>query len=254
MARGDRRARTIAELQPYIERARRFSGWTFDMVRQTPLGPDYPWDYEAIAREHARPGGWLLDIGTGGGEVLSRIVAGLDVRAVATEEWHGNAPVAQRRLAPLGVAVLAARSTSLPFREGSCDLVLSRHEEFDPEALARLLRPGGAIVTQQVGPSYWEEQRQFFPRRTEWGDHFAQYTHAFAAAGLRVRAQRHERKMAYETLGDVVFMMLVTPWELPDFDPIAEIDQLLAMEDALRTEDGIVFTEPRYLIVAERPV
>jgi SAM-dependent methyltransferase len=253
MEGSDRRARTIAELQPYIQRAGQFSGWTFDMVRQTPLGPDYPWDYEAIAREHARPGGWLLDIGTGGGEVLSRIVAGLDVRAVATEEWHVNVPVAQRRLAPLGVRVMGARSESLPFREATFDLALSRHEGFDPHAFARLVRPGGAIVTQQVDPSYWKEQRRFFPRRTEWGDHFTEYTAAFEAAGLAVRTQRHERQMAYATLGDVVFMMLVTPWEVADFDPVAEIDQLLAMEDALRTPDGIVFTEGRHLIVAERP-
>jgi hypothetical protein len=60
--------------------------------------------------------------------------------------------------------------------------------------------------------------------------------------------------MAYETLGDVVFMMLVTPWEVEDFDPVAEIDDVLAMEDALRTPDGIVFTEGRYLIDAERPL
>jgi SAM-dependent methyltransferase len=146
-----RRRRTLAELQPYIQRARSFSGWTFDDLRQKRLTPDYPWDYEAIARERAGRARTLLDIGTGGGEVLSRILDGLTVRAVATEEWSVNVRVAQARLAPLGVPVLPARSEErrLPFRDAAFDLVLSRHEGFDPDDLARLVAPGGAIITSR---------------------------------------------------------------------------------------------------------
>ena len=47
--------------------------------------------------------------------------------------------------------------------------------------------------------------------------------------------------------------MLVTPWEVPDFDPESEIDTLLAMEDEYGGEEGIVLTEHRYLMTAEMP-
>ena len=48
-------------------------------------------------------------------------------------------------------------------------------------------------------------------------------------------------------------MLLISPWTVPDFDAAADIDALLALEDAQRTPDGIVLTEPRYLIVAHKP-
>ena len=48
-------------------------------------------------------------------------------------------------------------------------------------------------------------------------------------------------------------MLLVAPWEVPDFDPVAEIDTLLTLDDALRTGQGTVLTESRYIIQAHRP-
>ena len=97
-----RRARTLAELQPYIDRARAFSGWTFDGLNVRRFGPPLPWDYELLAHDYACRARAVLDLGTGGGEVLARIVAGIGARVVATEEWHVNAPIAAGRLRPLG--------------------------------------------------------------------------------------------------------------------------------------------------------
>ena len=93
---------------PFIERARTFSGWNFDDLRRhAPLrSARTPWDYVALAREHAASIGRVIDLGTGGGEVYSRIVAGCAARFVASEEWHVNAPVARDRLRPLGVDVV----------------------------------------------------------------------------------------------------------------------------------------------------
>ena len=54
-------------------------------------------------------------------------------------------------------------------------------------------------------------------------------------------------------LSDLVFMLLVAPWEAPGFDPERDVDTLIAIEDALRREEGIVLTEPRYLIRAHKP-
>jgi hypothetical protein len=64
--------------------------------------------------------------------------------------------------------------------------------------------------------------------------------------------QEHDWRAAYASLGDFVFMMLVTPWEWPSFDPERDIDALMALEEAVRTDDGLVLTLSRYLLVAER--
>jgi SAM-dependent methyltransferase len=248
----DHRSETLRHLQPYIQRAKGFSGWSLHDVDVRPLEPGPPWDYEAIARDQVSRARAVLDQGTGGGEVLSRVIDGLSARVVATEPWVVNAPVARRRLAPLGVRVVRCSSLHLPFGDAGFDLVLDRHEELDPAEVARVLRPGGWVVTQQVGHDDWAELWRFFPDRHEFGDHFRAYSDGFRAAGMAVAATKHYRKVAFRTLGAVVFMLLLTPWWVPGFDPQREIDALLALEDALRSDEGIVLTESRYLITAEK--
>ncbi len=247
-------SRTLAELQPYVERARAFSGWTFRDVAVRHPGAPIPWDYEALARERARRARSILDLGTGGGEVFARIIAGTDARAVATEEWHVNAPVAGNRLRPLGASLVRADSLRLPLGAESFDLVIDRHEALDPREAARVLAPGGTIITQQCGPDDWPELRRFFPRKTRFDDHFAAYQRGFAEAGLTIdEARWHEAPAAFGALGDLVYMLLIAPWDIPGFDPAADIEALLSLEDALRTPDGIVLTEQRYLIIAHKP-
>ncbi|HET9017432.1 MAG TPA: hypothetical protein VFN57_17655 [Thermomicrobiaceae bacterium] len=116
-----------------------------------------------------------------------------------------------------------------------------------------MLRPGGRVVTQQVDRDNWRELRPFFPGKQDFGDHFVTYGDAFAAAGLHVVGERHSRLVAYATLGDFVLLLLVAPWEIPGFDPLRDIDALLAFADSCRSPEGIVVTESRYLLVAQKP-
>jgi SAM-dependent methyltransferase len=243
----------LAQIRPYVERARAFSGWAFDGldIRHLDAGP--PWDYEALARKYAGRSRSVVDLGTGGGEVLSRIVPGVEARVVATEEWAVNAPIAARRLAPLGVGVVRADSLRLPFAEGAFDLVLDRHEALTPADVARVVARGGTVLTQQVGNDNWPEFRQFV-ETVVFPDHFNIYQQGFAAAGLTIEDARwHEERVAFGSLGDVAYMMMVSPWSYPGFDAARDIERLLELEDALRTPDGIVVTESRYVIVARKP-
>lgn len=246
----DERAKALRRLQPYVERARHFSGWTLGDVNVRALEPGPPWDYEALARERADRAASVLDMGTGGGERLSRIVAGLRCRVMATEEWHVNAPVAHQLLAPLGIPVIHCESVQLPFADAAFDLVLNRHEELDPAEAARVLLPGGCIVTQQIGRDNWQELGQFFPRMQESGDVLGMYTSGFEGLGMTVSRANHNRKVAYATLGDLVYMLLISPWTIPGFDPEQDIEALLALEEACGTAEGIILTESRFLITA----
>jgi SAM-dependent methyltransferase len=181
------------------------------------------------------------------------LIAGFRGRAVATEEWHVNAPIAARRLAAVGAAVVRANTGSLPFADAAFDLVLSRHEAIAPSEVARVLAPGGTVLTQQVW-SHRNELSRFFPRRTDYGDHFSAYQVGFRAAGLQViDAREHETPVAYANLGEYVYLLLVAPFDLPDFDPLgADLPALLAMEAALTTPNGFVLTEGSYIIEARK--
>ena len=244
----------LAELRPYVDKARRMKGWSIDMQRVN-LGPETPWSYNERARELLSGAGVVLDMGTGGGERFSRICDGFDARAVATEAWPPNVPVAAARLAPLGISVLHAHGLRLPLADDGIDLVLNRHEELDPADVARVLGPGGRVLTQQIGRNYWRELTTVFPRAVPGsGDLFQCYRDGFRDAGLVLTdAREHDQSVAYHSLGDIVYMLTISPWEVPDFDLERDIDALLALERACRREEGVVLTHSNFVMEAEKP-
>jgi SAM-dependent methyltransferase len=242
-----------------------FAGWDFpDMKHPVLLEAGPPWDYGALVREYSSRASSALDLGTGGGEFVAGMRDGLPERVVATEEWHVNAPIAYGRLQPLSVDTVWCRSLFLPFRGETFDLVFDRHEELAPAEVARVLRPGGTIVTQQVGPENWRELQRYFggatagnrgdSRLTDYGDIRSEYTRGFAASGLTVlRSEQHDYKVAYASLADFVFMLLIVPWTIPDLDVERDLELLLQLEQDFSTKDGLVLTWSRFLIVATKP-
>lgn len=243
----------LAELEPYIAQARRFSGWDLD-VHEIPLEPGPPWSYEELVRSYGQRASAAIDLGTGGGEFLSRVRASLPPFVVATEEWQVNAPIARDRLSPLGIPVVHGSSLQLMFRDASFDLVLDRHEALNPAEVARVLRPGGTVVTQQMGRNLWQELRRYFPYMTDFGDLLHDYTDGFRRAGLGVsQRMEHDQRIAYPTLGELVYLMLLAPWQFPGFDPERELDALRAVERELGCEQGIALTMSHFLIVAHKP-
>jgi SAM-dependent methyltransferase len=245
---------TRNRIRPFVERAHRFSGWRLDEFTPRPLEPRPPWSYETRAAELLREAKSVLDMGTGGGELLETLSASFRGRAVATEPWSVNAPVAAARLGPHGISVVQCSSLQLPFRDASFDAVLNRHEELDPAEVARVLYARGSVLTQQIGRDRWRELRPFFPRMQDFGDLFHRYENGLKDYGLTiVQARSHEWKAVYRGLGDIVFLLCVAPWEITEFDPLGgDLPALLAAEKALSTDQGIVLTESRFLLEAKR--
>jgi SAM-dependent methyltransferase len=128
-----------------------FQGWDFSYLTGRWLEREPHWSYEAIMREALVGVGSLLDMGTGGGEFLASL-APLPADTAATEGYAPNVPLARQRLAPLGIEVAAmSDDDALPFADGRFDLVINRHEFYDPIEVYRVLKPGGLFITQQVG-------------------------------------------------------------------------------------------------------
>lgn len=248
------RSRAIDSLRPYVERARHFSGWSFSSGSWRRLDAAPPWNYGSLVCEAAKSARSVLDMGTGGGEFLAEVSSSLPDRVVATEEWKVNVPVAKKRLAKFAIEVVECRSVELAFKDGSFDLVLNRHEDLEPSEVARVLSPGGRVITQQIGRDNWKELRKYFQRTTDPGDHRGRYAKAFQAAGLKLDTNlSHDCKVAYATLGDFVFMLTVTPWTIPDFNLDGDVDALLSLDRECHTENGLELTESRFLIIAHKP-
>ena len=142
----------------------------------------------------------------------------------------------------------------LPFHDACFDLVLNRHDELDPANVARILSPGGSFLTQQVGHDNWQELRAFFLRQTDFDLKFDRYQKGFLAAGLAIeRAETHDTPVACRSLGDLVYLLTATPWTVPGSDLEADLNTLLALEQALYKDDHIVLTNSRYIIEAHKP-
>ena len=112
------------------EAAAPFEGWDFAYLngRMTAAEPD--WDYLALARAAVSRSHDVLDVATGGGEILSTL-GPFPGRVTASEGYVPNLAVARRRLAPLGITVVQANTASgMPFADATFDLVITDHVRF----------------------------------------------------------------------------------------------------------------------------
>jgi protein-L-isoaspartate O-methyltransferase len=119
-------------------------GWDFSWFagRATEQRPS--WGYAKLLAERVPKAEAVLDIQTGGGEVLASIPAAPPVLA-ATESWPPNLEIARRNLARLGATVVhVGDSADLPYPPAHFDLVVSRHPVSTRwDEVHRVLCPGG---------------------------------------------------------------------------------------------------------------
>jgi hypothetical protein len=71
--------------------------------------------------------------------------------------------------------------------------------------------------------------------------------------GYRVEVQRHQFRVAFPSLASLVQFLVVAPWTVPEFSVERDLQALRAIERELKTPDGIVFSDGRYLIRADKP-
>jgi SAM-dependent methyltransferase len=131
-------------------------GWDFSWFEGRATEQRPSWGYSRLLIERVGRADAVLDVQTGGGEVFAEVLERakrLPERLAATEPWPPNVEIARRKLGRFGADVVeVADESPLPFEEGSFDLVVSRHPVLTvwPE-VARVLSPGGAYFSQQVG-------------------------------------------------------------------------------------------------------
>ena len=196
----------------------------------------------------------MLDLDTGGGELLASLAPPAG-RTVAVEGWAPNVDVATHRLAPLGVEVVAAQAADrLPLPDRTFDLVLNRHGRLCAPEIARVLRPGGRLLTQQVGSDDCTDLNTALDapptHPTPWN--LAIATAALTAAGLRVvDAQEARPTLTFADIGAVVFHLRMVAWQVPDFDLRRYDGPLRRLHAAIQRDGHCRVRTHRFLLVAE---
>ncbi|GAA4422243.1 hypothetical protein GCM10023169_16330 [Georgenia halophila] len=239
-------------------------GWDFSALDGRMSESAVPWDLDASYRETLDGARSVLDMGTGGGEFLLRFRDVLPQDTTAAEGWEPNAPVARAALAPHGFEVVQfgqpdddPAPARMPFPDGRFDVVLNRHEAYHPAEVARVLRPGGTFVTQQVGGGELAELAAVTgvcPSVPQI--RYEEFRDALAGAGLEV-VDGAEWSGTYEftDVAAVVAYLQMVPWQGPaDFSVDRYVRALLALHDAGPAHgEPVRLSRKRFWLRARKP-
>jgi SAM-dependent methyltransferase len=236
-----------------------FSGWDFAHIEGRKIEEAPPPWYPARAAELMRSARSVVDLDTGGGERLLELRPYWPARVWATEGYAPNVKLATERLTPLGVQVVAVESRDdvlLPFEDASFDLVLNRHGGCLPmPEIARVLAPGGALLTQQVHGQTLIDLLTHFGASPQWPEATpAYYIPRIAAAGLELMTLRaYEGAEIFADVGALVYFLRAIPWLVPGFSVATHAEPLLALHARVMRGEPLRFGTRGYLIEARRP-
>ena len=224
------------------------AGWDFSWFEGRATEERPAWGYARLLSERLRRAQAVLDIQTGGGEVLAGALraaaagrpetgaTGRPEVIAATESWPPNVALALRSLTPLGGEVAEmADDGVLPFPPGSFDLVVSRHpaEVVWPE-IARVLKPGGAYFSQQVGAGSNRELTDFMmgPQPVDPSRSPQVAVAEATAAGLEVVDLREQAlRVEFFDVAAVVHFLKKVLWTVPGFTVAGYREPLARMHE-----------------------
>lgn len=232
----DRFERLLAESQSHG-----FSGWDFSWLQNRLVEESPPWDYKQEVVRELPSVKSLLDLGTGGGELPSSL-GPFPEQTYVTEGYPPNATVARDRLKPLGIDVIRTyaedntaepQSGVLPFRTGTFDMVIDRHESFVAKEVYSVLKRGGVFLTQQVGSAHFPELNEFLgASKTEavWNLRVAR--RQITEAGPYVTTGREAQlESQFQDVGAVIYLLLAVPWQLEGFSVNGYFDKLKKLHE-----------------------
>jgi hypothetical protein len=244
------------------EYAEPFAGWDFAYLkgRWEPEGKP-PWDYAETVNGYLNSAASLLDVDTGGGEVLAGLLAasGFSGPICALEAYAPNVPVARKQLASFGARVLDISEQAAKLEDDAFDLVIDRHGgSLSPEEIFRVLKLGGHYITEQIGEQTNRELRDLFncdqvlmADRSHNADEASQ---VFRSLGFTIdKIAEHLDHVRFLDAGALVYYLKAVPWEVPGFTIQENSEGLVQLHrSSLELGFAVDATYHTYLLVARK--
>jgi SAM-dependent methyltransferase len=236
------------------ERGAQIHGWDFSHLDGRWDVQATEWKYEDIVMRYLKKSDRLLDMDTGGGEILLRFGHPYEQTSV-TEGYAPNVELCRQKLSPLGIDVHCVTDYgTLPFENESFDIVINRHGSYDVSEVRRVLREGGIFITEQIG----EQNGNAFSERLidDYSSSFAGWnldncSNALKDAGFHIdTACENFPAMRFFDVGALVWYAKIIEWEYPGFSVDTCFDKLCEAEKEIQQTGEIAGNAHLFMIVA----
>ncbi len=233
-----------------------FSGWDFGYLAGRMVEHPLPWDYRQLVTAKMRQAGSMLDMDTGGGELLASLQP-LPPQTCACEGYAPNVPIARARLEPLGVRVIGQQGAGvLPFDDGTFDLVTNRHGGYWVAELERILKQHGGFITQQVGGRNCIRlnemlQDEVYFQYAYWTLDYA--LRQFEGSGFEIVDQREAYpEVDFHDIGAVVYLLKAVSWQVDDFSIETYREKLGGIHNIIQETGKFTVLAHRFYIEARK--
>ncbi|WP_019412964.1 class I SAM-dependent methyltransferase [Paenisporosarcina sp. TG20] len=239
------------------EFSRGMKGWDFSYLKGRTEEDSLPWDYGEIIRKYIGPADNLLDMGTGGGEVLLTLNHPYELTSV-TEGYLPNLELCEKKLGHLGITVkFVDEDDHLEFNNCSFDIVINRHESFDINEVHRVLKPSGHFITQQIGGQNNRDIAKYVIKDLSDSpykdNNLPENIKKIDSAGLKIiQADEYFPKMKFYDIGAFVYFASIIKWEFPGFTVDNCFDRLWQLELQREKQGYIESKEHRFLIISQK--
>ncbi len=233
-------------------------GWDFSHIegRYRSYEDELPWDYVETVKKYLSDSKRLLDIDTGGGEVLLSFEHPYKMTS-ATEGYLPNAELCKERLLPRGIDFRFANDhMDLPFENDTFDIVVNRHGAYDIAEIKRILKDGGIFITQQVGDKNDRELVKLLCPDAEFRfgvRNLQNELNSFKSNGFTIVEHGECLKpIEFYEVGALVWFARIIQWEFIDFSVDNNFAQLLNAHQIISEKGSVSGSVHRFMIVAKK--
>jgi len=233
-----------------------FRGWDFSHLDGRWQQEKLPWDYKSTVAQFLKSNDKLLDMGTGGGEFLLTLNHPPNLTHV-TEAYKPNVELCKKTLEPLGISVhITSDDAALPFESNSFDVIINKHESFNSAEVARMLKPQGFFISQQVGGQNnislsRKLIENFVPQNVSWN--ISKAVTELETAGLSViDSNEHFPTVKFFDVGAIVYFAKIIAWEFPGFKVETHLNQLKQVYEEIEQVGYIASIEHRFIVVCKK--
>ncbi|WP_429971102.1 methyltransferase domain-containing protein [Fructilactobacillus sp. Tb1] len=231
-------------------------GWDFSHLDGRWENETLPWNYVKLVLKYLRDDMKLLDMGTGGGELLRNFHHPFQ-NTIVTEAWKPNIEFLYKNLSDTGIVIIESENESdLPVNDESLDIITNSHAAFDIDLINKKLKKNGLFITQQVGAlnnyslsKYFDSDYSIaYPENTLLNTLIDCENSGFEI----IYYDEYKPTMKFFDVGAIVYYASVIPWEFPNFSVENDLKKLNDLDKLINKFGYVSTNEDRFMLIVRK--